>query len=72
LTGNIVAYGVYFWWYRIFKSIFSHFLKTDRFTSTHIMLMTAAAGVISSLVSNPIWMLNTRLAIRKKEAGKEG
>lgn len=36
------------------------------------MLITALAGIMSSIFANPIWMLNTRLAIQKNDANKKG
>ena len=70
LIGNVVAYGVYFWWYRFLKNIFSP--NSEKFTNSQIMVITAIAGCISSLATNPIWMLNTRVAIRKKSPDSKG
>lgn len=35
-------------------------------------IITALAGSISSIFSNPIWMINTRLAIQKKQSNNNG
>ena len=63
LVGNVISYGVYFWWYRFLKNKVARILKRDNFTSVEMTVITALAGSISSFFSNPIWVLNTRLAI---------
>lgn len=63
LLGTIASYGIYFWWYRFLKNKFSSILKRDKFTNLEMTIITALAGSMSSMFSNPIWMLNTRLAI---------
>ena len=63
LFGNVVSYGVYFWWYRFLKNRVARVLKRDNFSSAEMTVITALAGSISSFISNPIWVLNTRLAI---------
>lgn len=71
LLGTVVSYGVYFWWYRFLKNKFALHLKRTNFSSLEMTLITALAGSMSSVFANPIWMLNTRLAIQKKESSGE-
>lgn len=71
LLGTVVSYGVYFWWYRFLKNKFAQFLGRSSFSNREMTLITAIAGSMSSVFSNPIWMLNTRLAIQKKEESGE-
>ena len=47
-------------------------VKRTQFSNGEITVITALAGVMSSICSNPIWMMNTRLAIKKKEDSKAG
>ena len=63
LVGTIASYGIYFWWYRAFKNMFAAYLKRSKFNNFELTVITALAGSISSIFSNPIWMLNTRLTI---------
>ena len=72
LMGTVASYGIYFWWYRFLKNQFSRLLNRATFNSKEIMVITALAGSMSSIFSNPIWMLNTRLAIQKNDKDKMG
>ena len=67
LLGTVFSYGIYFWWYRFLKNKFSLYLKRSKFSNREMMLITALAGSIGSIFSNPIWMLNTRLVTSKKD-----
>ena len=67
LLGTVFSYGIYFWWYRFLKNKFSLYLKRSKFSNREMMVITAMAGSIGSIFSNPIWMLNTRLVISKKD-----
>ena len=49
------------------KNRVARVLKRDNFSSAEMTVITALAGSISSFISNPIWVLNTRLAIQKKQ-----
>jgi hypothetical protein len=67
LVGTVASYGIYFWWYRALKNIFANMLKRNKFNNKEMTLITAIAGSIASVFANPIWMLNTRLTIQKKD-----
>jgi adenine nucleotide transporter 17 len=69
LIGSVFSYGIYFWWYRFLKNFFSLLLKKAQLSSVEITAVTSLAGSISSIFSNPIWMLNTRLAVQKDKKG---
>jgi hypothetical protein len=68
LIGNIFSYGIYFFWFRYLKTKVAGILKRDNFSSIEMTAITALSGSISSIFSNPIWMINTRLAIQKKQS----
>jgi len=63
LVGTVFSYGIYFWWYRFLKNLFARRLKRDKFSNVEMTVITAIAGTISSIFSNPIWFINTRLAV---------
>ena len=66
LAGSICSYGIYFWWYRYFKNIMSTFKGgSQKFTSAEVTIITAGAGIIGSVMTNPFWFLNTRMTLRK-------
>ena len=67
VIGSIISYGIYFWWYRLLKNQLIRYTKREKFTNLEIMGVTALAGSASSIGSSPFWVLNTRMAIQKKD-----
>lgn len=66
LLGTVVSFGIYFFWYRFFKNTLKYFRGTNTsFSDLDITLITFFSGVINSLLTNPIWFLNTRMALAK-------
>ena len=70
LVGTICSYGIYFWWYRFLKNKFTLMTGRKNFTKIEMTLITAIAGTFSSFLANPIWMINARMTVRKKEDTK--
>ena len=70
LVGTVASFGIYFWWYRYFKNQMTKITGRKSFSNVEMTIITAGAGVLSSVFSNPIWMVNTRLSILKKEDGR--
>jgi len=69
LIGTVFSYGIYFWWYRLWKNFFYHVLKREELNDVDISVITLVAGVINSCVTNPIWFINTRMTISKDKKG---
>ena len=67
LVGTVFSFGVYFWWYRFLKNQVSRMLKRETFSNVEVTMITAIAGCISSICSNPIWFLNTRMTLQKPD-----
>ena len=68
IFGTMVSFAIYFFWYRYFKNKLAMMRGGDtRFSSIDLTAITAASGIISSVCSNPIWMINTRMAIAKEK-----
>jgi hypothetical protein len=65
IIATVFSSGSYFFLYNLLKKIILSFTKT--LTKRHIALMTAIAGALSSVITNPFWFLNTRLTLAKKE-----
>ncbi len=63
LIGTVVSFGIYFFWYRFFKNIFKHLRGKDSFSDLDITIITFLSGVINSICTNPIWFVNTRMAL---------
>lgn len=67
MVGSVVAYGVYFFFYRICKKIF--LLRRNMLNSVDILFITAIAGSITTVVTTPIWLIQTRMCV--DETGKK-
>jgi hypothetical protein len=69
-VGIIVTYGVYFFAYKYFKNLLIKLgLKIDLIFES--MITSFLAACCSSISSNPIWLLNTRIARAEKEDQKK-
>jgi adenine nucleotide transporter 17 len=60
--GIAVTNGVYYYWYEIAKKAFE---KDGKLSIAESLLAGGLAGAATVLVTNPIWVLNTRLASGK-------
>lgn len=65
LIGTIASSGIYFWWYRFWKNVFFNYLKRKSLSDLDISVITFLAGFINSVITNPIWFINTRMSISK-------
>ena len=77
LFGISVTNFVYYYWYEWTRSAFEKAaLKagrpSKRLTTAESMMAGALAGSATVLITNPIWVVNTRMTARKEEAVKEG
>ncbi|KAL1923646.1 uncharacterized protein VTP21DRAFT_8626 [Calcarisporiella thermophila] len=69
LFGIAVTNGVYYYFYEWTKS---SFMKAKRIMSTgESMLCGAIAGAATAIITNPIWVVNTRMTT-KRESLEEG
>lgn len=69
LIGSVLNSAIYFWWYRQFKSIVVVLNGgNEDFCTLELVLITAAAGTISSIFCNPFWMINTRMTLEKEKS----
>ena len=63
LIGTVISFAIYFFWYRFLKNVFKHFTGRNTFSNLDITLITFFSGVINSVLTNPIWFINTRMAL---------
>ncbi|KAI1565887.1 peroxisomal membrane protein PMP47B [Pyrenophora tritici-repentis] len=76
LFGISVTNFVYYYWYEWTRSFFEKAaLKAGRasskLTTVESMLAGALAGSATVLMTNPIWVINTRMTTRKSEASED-
>jgi len=60
--GSLASFGVYFFWYEFFKAFF---IK-DKFSIPGYSATALCAGWITTSVTNPIWVIHTRILLDKE------
>ncbi|KAJ5775976.1 uncharacterized protein N7511_000987 [Penicillium nucicola] len=76
LFGISVTNFVYYYWYEFTRSAFEKAaIKSNRaskkLTTVESMIAGAIAGSATVLITNPIWVINTRMTARKSEADEQ-
>ncbi|KAF2221479.1 peroxisomal membrane protein-like protein [Elsinoe ampelina] len=76
LFGITVTNFVYYYWYEWTRAFFIKAAKTQgrlsqRLTTLESMAAGAIAGSLTVLMTNPIWVVNTRMTARKSEADND-
>ncbi|EGW29971.1 uncharacterized protein SPAPADRAFT_63593 [Spathaspora passalidarum NRRL Y-27907] len=66
LVGNVSAWGIYFLLYAEFKRV----IPGDG--SFHFFSSSACAGLSTSLITNPLWVLKTRILGSSRKEGYQG
>lgn len=77
LFGISVTNFVYYYWYEWTRSFFERAAEkagraSRRLTTVESMIAGAIAGSATVLITNPIWVVNTRMTARKEERDIEG
>eukprot|EP00007_Cunea_sp_BSH-02190019_P007488 CAMPEP_0174232108 /NCGR_PEP_ID=MMETSP0417-20130205/2481_1 /TAXON_ID=242541 /ORGANISM="Mayorella sp, Strain BSH-02190019" /LENGTH=382 /DNA_ID=CAMNT_0015310101 /DNA_START=52 /DNA_END=1197 /DNA_ORIENTATION=- len=73
LFGVAVTNAVYYYWYSYFRNLATQRLRSRhgfadaRLSALSSLLIAAAAGTITSLVTNPIWVVTVRMQTTKKK-----
>ncbi|ORY36503.1 mitochondrial carrier [Rhizoclosmatium globosum] len=66
MFGIAVTQGVYYYWYEYVKAAFEQAQEVERSISTlESMTAGAIAGAATSLITNPIWVVNLRQTVKK-------
>lgn len=65
LFGIAVTNGVYYYWYEAVKAAFLAASKKRGMTTAESMAAGAVAGAATVLITNPIWVVNTRMTTKK-------
>ncbi|KAJ3090961.1 hypothetical protein HK102_002085 [Quaeritorhiza haematococci] len=66
MFGIAVTQGVYFYWYELVKATFEKAAQKKRaMTTIESIIAGALAGSATATLTNPIWVINTRLTVKK-------
>ncbi|SAL96050.1 hypothetical protein [Absidia glauca] len=72
IFGIAITNGVYYYCYEAVKAVFEKAkTKNQQMSTAESMLAGAIAGSAVVLATHPIWTVNTRLTVRKKEEGEK-
>ncbi|OQD79735.1 hypothetical protein PENANT_c045G07573 [Penicillium antarcticum] len=76
LFGISVTNFVYYYWYEFTRSAFEKAAvqsnrASKKLTTVESMIAGAIAGSATVLITNPIWVINTRMTARKSEADEQ-
>jgi len=66
LIGTVCSYGIFFYWFRYLKNKFFMMTGRKEISKIEMTIITAISGTLSSVIANPVWMINARMAINKK------
>jgi adenine nucleotide transporter 17 len=61
LVGSVISYGIYFFTYKMWNNALIN-LGIDKGVVVNSMITSFLAATCTALGSNPIWVLNTRMA----------
>ncbi|KAK3074304.1 hypothetical protein LTR53_003352 [Teratosphaeriaceae sp. CCFEE 6253] len=70
LFGITVTNFVYYYWYEFSRDFFQRTTKKSRLNTLETMAAGAMAGSATVLLTNPIWVVNTRLTARRQSSGE--
>jgi adenine nucleotide transporter 17 len=69
--GISVTNFVYYYWYEWTRSFFERRSAGRKLTTVESMIAGAIAGSATVILTNPIWVVNTRMTTRKHQAQEE-
>lgn len=64
LVGNSVGWGLYFLWYREAQDVVRRvrgYEQSQQLTSVDYLTASSASGLLSAVLTNPIWVVKTRM-----------
>ena len=71
LFGIAITNGVYYYWYETIRGYFEGGDKKQALSTVQTLLSGALAGAATAVLTNPIWVVNTRLTARKRSLDDE-
>ncbi|KAJ2845326.1 hypothetical protein J3B02_004712 [Coemansia erecta] len=67
IFGAAVTNGVYYYFFEAVKAAFERASKRKSMTTVESMVSGAVAGAMTCIITNPIWVVNTRLTVKQKK-----
>ncbi|KAL3960059.1 hypothetical protein ACCO45_005176 [Purpureocillium lilacinum] len=72
LFGISVTNFVYYYWYEWTRASFERARASKKLSTIESMIAGAIAGSATVIITNPIWVVNTRVTTRKQDAEVDG
>ncbi|RIB00536.1 mitochondrial carrier domain-containing protein [Gigaspora rosea] len=67
LAGSTASWGFYFYWYDLIKRWMANGDKLTKLSATQHLLASAEAGAITVFMTNPFWVVKTRMCITSRK-----
>ncbi|KAI9503788.1 hypothetical protein GGI25_003829 [Coemansia spiralis] len=67
IFGAAVTNGVYYYFFEAVKAAFERASRHKNMTTVESMVSGAVAGAMTCIITNPIWVVNTRLTVKQKK-----
>ncbi|KAJ2753481.1 hypothetical protein GGH94_003399 [Coemansia aciculifera] len=71
LFGAAVTNGVYYYFFEAVKAAFERASKRKNMSTVESMVSGAVAGAMTCIITNPIWVVNTRLTVKQKNTAEK-
>ena len=79
LSATMASYAIYFWWHSLFQQVFreskaqssgGHIDVAEvKLSTVELFMATSMAGVLATILTNPLWFINTRVSLSKGDKG---
>ncbi|KAI9472759.1 hypothetical protein LPJ78_001456 [Coemansia sp. RSA 989] len=70
--GAAVTNGVYYYFFEAVKAAFERASQRKAMSTVESMVSGAVAGAMTCIITNPIWVVNTRLTVKQKKKQQDG
>ncbi|KAJ1964297.1 hypothetical protein GGI12_001529 [Dipsacomyces acuminosporus] len=71
IFGAALTNGVYYYFFEAVRGAFERASKRKNMTTVESMISGAVAGAMTCIITNPIWVVNTRLTVKQKKTATE-
>ncbi|KAJ2514137.1 hypothetical protein GGI11_004184 [Coemansia sp. RSA 2049] len=71
IFGAAVTNGVYYYFFEAVKAAFERASKRNSMSTVESMVSGAIAGAMTCIITNPIWVVNTRLTVKQRKSKQQ-
>ena len=63
LIATVLGFAIYFFWYRFWSILVKKIRGREELSMIDTAIVTSIAGTINTVLTNPIWLVNTRQCV---------